>query len=133
VPVALVTALMLDPYAREAALHALEPHEPEIDDLTLVAAQLGPAHHTVGRLACILMALGIDALERMPAGWVTPTIVADAVAYDERYISRGRCPADELLDLHASGRTASEAAQEVADGDGAGPSTAQWPVGGESA
>jgi glutamate--cysteine ligase len=132
VSVALVSALMLDEHAREAALAALDAHEREIDDLTLLAARLGPAHETVGRLSRVLIALGIDALERMPAGWITPAIMADVSAYDERYTARGRCPADELLDLHASGRTASEAAREVADEDGAGSSAAPWPVGGES-
>jgi glutamate--cysteine ligase len=132
VSVALVSALLIDPYAREAALTVMEAHASELAALTLVAARKGPSDPLVGRLARVLMSISLDALSRMPADWITPQIEADVVAYDERYIARGRCPADELLDLHASGRTASEAAREVAEGDEAGPSAAPWPVGGET-
>ncbi|MEU6353264.1 ergothioneine biosynthesis glutamate--cysteine ligase EgtA [Streptomyces sp. NPDC047072] len=102
VPLAVTTALFDDPQAAETAYRAAKPlaeralglpapHNP----LWIDAARQGlrdPELHEAA-IACFLAAL--EALPRLGAG----RAVTDAVAaYLDRYVMRGRCPADDLLD-----------------------------------
>ncbi|MEA2641890.1 MAG: glutamate--cysteine ligase [Chloroflexota bacterium] len=99
VPVAVATALLLDESARETALALLEPLAGELEALTLRAAHDGPADPLVGLLARRLMELAIESLPRLPVGWLSTAIESDLQAFHDIYTARGRCPADELLDL----------------------------------
>jgi glutamate--cysteine ligase len=104
VPVALTTALLIDERAREASITCLEEHLADLDKLMVASAQHGPAHPTVGLLAERLMGIALDALPRLPEGWITPSIASEVHAFHSLYTERRRCPADELLDLQASGQ-----------------------------
>ena len=42
--------------------------------------------------------LSRDSFPRLPDGWLGPRIIADVEAFDARYTSCGRCPADDLLE-----------------------------------
>jgi glutamate--cysteine ligase len=91
VPVALATALVYDAEAGEAAAQAAW----DTADLWVEASRSGLAHPGLASAArdCFRIALG--ALGRMGAGRAT----IDAVGgYLDRYVDRGRCPADEVLD-----------------------------------
>ncbi|MFJ5775578.1 ergothioneine biosynthesis glutamate--cysteine ligase EgtA [Streptomyces sp. NPDC093094] len=102
VPLAVTTALFDDPEAAETAYRAVKPlserslslpapHNPLWRD----AARLGLADPELREVAGICFAAALEALPRMGAG----TEVTDAVAaYTDRYVARGRCPADDLLD-----------------------------------
>ncbi|MGW1873717.1 ergothioneine biosynthesis glutamate--cysteine ligase EgtA [Streptomyces sp. NPDC001975] len=102
VPLAVVTALFDDPGAAVIANRAVEPlagraagapapHNPLWTD----AARHGLADPELKRAAVTCFAAALDALPRLGAG----TGVMDAVAaYADRYVRRGRCPADDVLD-----------------------------------
>ncbi|MEV0844391.1 ergothioneine biosynthesis glutamate--cysteine ligase EgtA [Streptomyces sp. NPDC049954] len=103
VPLAVTTALFDDPEATETAARAVKP----------LAERLGPEAPPRGRLwqdaardalhdpelreaARTCFAAAAEALPRLGAS----TAVTDAVAaFADRYVERGRCPADDLLDL----------------------------------
>lgn len=98
VPLAVVTALLDDPAAADAAWEATEPltqgaPEPAAG-VWLRAARHGPADPELGKAvrACFTAADG--ALARDPAAAEPRAAVA---AFAERYAERGRCPADDLL------------------------------------
>ncbi|MXM64400.1 ergothioneine biosynthesis glutamate--cysteine ligase EgtA [Streptomyces sp. HUCO-GS316] len=102
VPLAVTTALFDDPEAAETAYRAVKPlaerslsmpapHNP----LWLDAARHGMADPELQEVAVICFTAAVEALPRLGA----TTEVTDAVrAYLDRYVSRGRCPADDLLD-----------------------------------
>jgi glutamate--cysteine ligase len=110
VPLAVVAALFDDPEAAETAYRAVKPlaerslglpapHNP----LWFDAARDGLADPELCEAARICFAAALEALPRLGA----TTEVTDAVAaYRDRYVVRGRCPADDLLDrlLGADGR-----------------------------
>lgn len=88
VPVAVTTALLDDPDASDVAAEATEPvagrwHEAARDALA------DPALATAAR-RCFTAAL--NALPRLGAGGLVPVVQE----YAERYVDRGRCPADDL-------------------------------------
>ncbi|MFJ3670171.1 ergothioneine biosynthesis glutamate--cysteine ligase EgtA [Streptomyces sp. NPDC090106] len=102
VPVAVTTALFDDPEAAETAYRAVKPlaerslglpapHNP----LWLDAARTGLADPELHEVAVACFAAAIEALPRIGA---EETVVDAVAAYAERYVNRGRCPADELLD-----------------------------------
>ncbi|MFC8241676.1 ergothioneine biosynthesis glutamate--cysteine ligase EgtA [Streptomyces chartreusis] len=110
VPLAVTTALFDDPEAAETAYRAVKPlaeralsqpapHNP----LWLDAARSGLADPELREVADVCFAAALEALPRLGA----TTAVADAVAaYRDRYVARGRCPADDLLDeLYGTDRT----------------------------
>jgi glutamate--cysteine ligase len=68
--------------------------------IAATSAHDGLADPTVCELAQRMMTLARDAFPRLPADWLDESIVDDARAFDDQYTSRGRCPADDLLDLH---------------------------------
>lgn len=102
VPLAVTTALFDDPEAAETAYRAVKPlaerarpqpapHNP----LWLDAARSGLADPELREVADVCFAAALEALPRLGA----TTAVTDAVAaYRDRYVARGRCPADDLLD-----------------------------------
>ncbi|WP_435612919.1 ergothioneine biosynthesis glutamate--cysteine ligase EgtA [Streptomyces sp. bgisy159] len=102
VPLAVTAALFDDPAASETAYRAVKPlaeralgepapHNPLWRD----AARYGPADPELREAAVTCFAAALDALPRLGAG----RAVLDAVAaYQDRYVLRGRCPADDLLD-----------------------------------
>lgn len=110
VPLAVTTALFDDPEAAETAYRAVKPlaerarpqpapHNP----LWLDAARSGLADPELREVADVCFAAALEALPRLGA----TTAVTDAVAaYRDRYVARGRCPADDLLDeLYGTDRT----------------------------
>lgn len=102
VPLAVTTALFDDPEAAETAYRAVKPlaerthgmpapHNP----LWRAAARGGLADPELREVAAACFAAALRALPRLGA----TTGVVDAVAaYRDRFVARGRCPADELLD-----------------------------------
>ncbi|MEV1081208.1 ergothioneine biosynthesis glutamate--cysteine ligase EgtA [Streptomyces sp. NPDC050211] len=102
VPLAVTTALFDDPEAAETAYRTVKPlaeravalpapHNP----LWLDAARHGLADPELHEAAVACFTATLDALPRLGA----TTQVTDAVqAYLDRYVIKGRCPADDLLD-----------------------------------
>ncbi|MFG3659030.1 ergothioneine biosynthesis glutamate--cysteine ligase EgtA [Streptomyces sp. NPDC047706] len=102
VPLAVTTALFDDPEAAETAYRTVKPlaeragavpapHNP----LWLDAARYGLADPEMHEVAVACFAAALRALPRIGASCA----VTDAVAaYRDRYVIRGRCPADDLLD-----------------------------------
>jgi glutamate--cysteine ligase len=123
VPLAVCCALLSDAQAEEAALAAVEPlwggrppgwppaaptgtgahpaATPGAGDTAgegpwLRAARLGPADPAVSRASRAVFTAAREALARM----AVPDAVAAAVdAFTEDYVSRDRCPADDLLEV----------------------------------
>ncbi|MFC8782252.1 ergothioneine biosynthesis glutamate--cysteine ligase EgtA [Streptomyces nigra] len=104
VPLAVTAALFDDPEAAETAYRAVKPlaeralsrpapHNP----LWARAARSGLADPELHEVAVLCFTAALEALPRLGAG----TEITDAVAdYLDRYVARGRCPADDLLDRH---------------------------------
>ncbi|MBK3562914.1 MULTISPECIES: ergothioneine biosynthesis glutamate--cysteine ligase EgtA [unclassified Streptomyces] len=102
VPLAVTTALFDDPEAAETAYRAVKPlaerslglpapHNP----LWIDAARYGLSDPELHEVALVCFATALEALPRLGAS----AEVVDAVrAYFDRYVIRGRCPADDLLD-----------------------------------
>ncbi|AKN74111.1 glutamate--cysteine ligase [Streptomyces sp. PBH53] len=102
VPLAVTAALFDDPGAAETAYRAVKPlaeragnlpapHNP----LWAAAARDGLADPELREAAGICFAAALEALPRLGA---TARVVDAVAAYRDRYIARGRCPADDLLD-----------------------------------
>ena len=100
VPIAVVSALLLDEDAGRSALSILEPLQVRWQELATASAHDGLDDPQVCVLAQRLMKLAQGAFERLPSGWLDQSIVDDVRAFDEQYTGRGRCFADDLLDLH---------------------------------
>ncbi|WP_243438044.1 ergothioneine biosynthesis glutamate--cysteine ligase EgtA [Streptomyces sp. FH025] len=106
VPTALVTTLLDDPVAADAAFAALEPLK-AVDgpraprsDAWLRAATLAMSDPELRRAALACFAAADAALGRLPGAERLRTTVAE---FAERYPARGRCPADDQLDALRSG------------------------------
>lgn len=110
VPLAVTTALFDDPEAAETAYRAVKPlterslslpapHNP----LWIDAARSGLGDPELQDVAMECFAAALEALPRLGA----TSAVSDAVAaYRDRYVVKGRCPADDLLDeLYGTERT----------------------------
>jgi glutamate--cysteine ligase len=117
VPLAVTAALLDDPLAAEQAMAAAEalwhrpgPGSPGPGDDPAgwhpaspwwLAARHGPAHPALAAASRECFAAAEAALARSGG----PAAVRQAVAaFAERYVSRGRCPADDLLDQERAGR-----------------------------
>ncbi|WP_330357514.1 ergothioneine biosynthesis glutamate--cysteine ligase EgtA [Streptomyces chartreusis] len=110
VPLAVTTALFDDPEAAETAYRAVKPlaerarpqpapHNP----LWLDAARSGLADPELREVADVCFAAALEALPRLGA---TREVTDAVAAYRDRYVARGRCPADDLLDeLYGTDRT----------------------------
>ncbi|MGW6274900.1 ergothioneine biosynthesis glutamate--cysteine ligase EgtA [Streptomyces sp. NPDC055060] len=112
VPLAVTSALFDDPQAAETAYRTVKPLAERAcppgapaaprSPLWLDAARHGLADPELREAAAACFAAAGDALARMGAA----TEVQEAVAaYAERYVARGRCPADDVLDGHLAGHT----------------------------
>lgn len=102
VPAALVAALVDDPVAAELAMAAAEPlwHELASEGPTpwLHAARAGLADPRLARAATACFEAAVAALGRSRAA---PQITSAVAGFAERYVRRGRCPADDVLDGRA--------------------------------
>ncbi|KPI17008.1 glutamate/cysteine ligase family protein [Actinobacteria bacterium OK074] len=104
VPLAVTAALFDDPDAAETAYRAVKPlaeragSRPAPDNpLWITAAREGLADPELRETAAVCFAAAAEALPRLGAS----AEVRDAVAeFTDRYVHRGRCPADDLLSLH---------------------------------
>jgi len=99
VPVAVASALLSDERAADAAMAAAErlwhPDGANGQDPWLLAASAGPAHPRIARASRECFAVARDALIRQR----TPAAILAAVDdFIERYVSKDRCPADDLLE-----------------------------------
>ncbi|MDT5180678.1 MAG: glutamate--cysteine ligase [Mycobacterium sp.] len=99
VAVAVATALLDDPDASARAVRATAGVRNEWQAASRDA--LGHPGLHAAALECFDAAR--DALSRLPAD---PATVAAAARYSERYVERGRCPADDQLDEWSQLRTA---------------------------
>jgi glutamate--cysteine ligase len=105
VPTAVVTALLDDPKAADAAMAATEPlwakakvatvrNTKTVEDPWLVAAKHGPSDSSIDRASRACFEAADAALGRSSA----PARIRRAVAaFAEKYVLRGRCPADDRL------------------------------------
>jgi glutamate--cysteine ligase len=94
VPLAVATALMDDARAADEAMAATEPLASG-GDPWLRAARLGPADPAIDRASRDCFAAARGALDRM----AVPAVITSAVdAFIEDYVSRGRCPADDITE-----------------------------------
>lgn len=102
VPLAVAAALFDDPEATESAHRAVKPlaeralnlpapHNPLWTD----AARYGLADPELREAAVACFAAALEALPRLGA---TPAVMDAVAAHLHRYVVRGRCPADDLLD-----------------------------------
>jgi glutamate--cysteine ligase len=94
VAVAVTAALVYDQEAGERALAAATPTA----GLWRDAARSGLGHPALERSAQHCFAAALEALSGVGTD---PTTVAAALQFYERYVTRGRCPADDPLDAWA--------------------------------
>jgi glutamate--cysteine ligase len=97
VPTAVVSALMDDPVAAQAAMAAVEPLQKDgrPSELVLRAARRGQDDPQLAEASRECFTAADGALGRLGA----PGPIRDAVAaFADRYVLRGRCPADDRLD-----------------------------------
>ncbi len=97
VPTAVVSALLDDPVAAQAAMAAVEPLQKEgrPGELLLRAARHGQDDPLLATASRECFAAADAALGRLG----TPGPIRDMVArFADRYVLRGRCPADDRLD-----------------------------------
>ncbi|MGK4584340.1 ergothioneine biosynthesis glutamate--cysteine ligase EgtA [Kitasatospora sp. HPMI-4] len=105
VPLALVTGLLDDPAATDAALAALEPlgtldHLPPRSGLWRRAATLAMTDPALRRAALACFAAAEQALGRRADG---ERLRGALARFAERHPARGRCPADDQLDALRAG------------------------------
>jgi ergothioneine biosynthesis glutamate--cysteine ligase EgtA len=105
VPLAVTTALLSDAAAGEAALAALAAlwdGRPAGGDAAVEpwvrAARFGPADPAIGQASRECFAVAREALDRMA---VPASITAAVDAFCAQYVSKDRCPADDLLEEKA--------------------------------
>jgi glutamate--cysteine ligase len=98
VPTAVVSALLSDTRAGEAAMAAaarIWDSNGDGEDAWLRAARLGPADPRIAAASRECFAAARAALARQ----ATPDAILAAVDdFIERYVSKDRCPADDLLE-----------------------------------
>ncbi len=98
VPAILAVALLEDLEASQRIAPVLEPLADRWDD----AARHALHAPDFARAACEAFAAALDALPRLGA---TSDVIDLVTSYRDRYVSRERCPADDLLDTwKATGR-----------------------------
>ncbi|MEU6890580.1 ergothioneine biosynthesis glutamate--cysteine ligase EgtA [Streptomyces sp. NPDC046557] len=108
VPVAVTHALFDDPEAAETAYRVVKAladayggrHAPR-NPLWLTAARLGPADPDLRAAAVACFAAAGEALPRLGASSHVQDMVG---AFTERYVRRGRCPADDLDERQPAGK-----------------------------
>ena len=119
VPVAVVSALADDPVAADLAMAAAEPVWHQVVPRAraapparlaapwLRAARQGLADPVLAAAAGRCFEAAAAALDRSAA---TPSVVRAVTDFADRYVQRGRCPADDVLDAAASDAAASDGA-----------------------
>jgi glutamate--cysteine ligase len=97
VPLGVCCALLSDAEAGDAALAAAAPlwGGADEDGPWLRAARSGPADPVISRASRECFAAAREALDRMAAPAAVRAAVDD---FTERYVSKDRCPADDLLE-----------------------------------
>ncbi|RVX38560.1 glutamate--cysteine ligase [Nonomuraea polychroma] len=90
--VAVTCALVADDRAADAALAAAEPYR----ELWQEAARCGLADPRLARAAGVCFRAAIEALPRLGAA---PALVGEVAAFADRYVTPGRSPAADLIDL----------------------------------
>ncbi|MFF2850921.1 ergothioneine biosynthesis glutamate--cysteine ligase EgtA [Streptomyces sp. NPDC058001] len=102
VPLAVTTALFDDAQAAETAYRCVKslaeragPLPAPCNELWLSAAQLALTEPELRDAAVTCFAAALEALPRIGA---SPEVRDAVAAYTERYVARGRCPADELIE-----------------------------------
>lgn len=100
---ALVWALCTDARATDAAREALEPL-PADDGVLARARRAALTDRELAAAASACFAAAIAATGRLR----TPELVPILESFVERYVERGRCPADDTLDAWAAGTDPSE-------------------------
>jgi gamma-glutamylcysteine synthetase len=90
--VAVTHALVTDDRAADAAMCAAEP----LKDLAPMAARCGLADPRFARAADACFRAAIEALPRLGA---STALVGEVAAFADRYVTTGRSPAADLLDL----------------------------------
>ncbi|MFD6291075.1 ergothioneine biosynthesis glutamate--cysteine ligase EgtA [Streptomyces sp. NPDC060205] len=105
VPLAVTTALFDDPEAAETAYRTVKPLAERagslpapLNALWTTAARSGLADPELREAALACFAAAADALPRIGASTEVQRAVAE---FTDRYVARGRCPADDLLDRAA--------------------------------
>jgi glutamate--cysteine ligase len=101
VPVALMTALLYDDRARQAALDLLLDHRRALPGIWRRAAIDGVRDPELRDLACRLWQIGIEGVRSLPEGYVEDRHIEAVEAYLENYTERGRMPTDEVLEMLA--------------------------------
>lgn len=108
VPLAVTTALFDDPEAAETVYRTVKPLAETAGPLAaprnplwLAAARDGLTDPELRVAAAMCFELALEALPRMGATRAVQDAVAD---FHDRYVTRGRCPADDLLALLAPDR-----------------------------
>ncbi len=99
VPLAVTTALMEDPWAADTALAAAERlgedrAEGCVDALLLRAARWGLRDPALAAAAWTCFTAAYAALPRLGVG---PEVTAAVAGFLDRYVERGRCPAEDRL------------------------------------
>ncbi|WP_338894684.1 ergothioneine biosynthesis glutamate--cysteine ligase EgtA [Streptomyces sp. TG1A-60] len=102
VPLAVTAALFEDPEAAETACRTVKPlaeragsQPPPRNPLWVAAARDALADPELREAAAVCFAAAAEALPRLGA---SPEVRDAVAAFTDRYVARGRCPADDLLD-----------------------------------
>ncbi|MFF2327423.1 MULTISPECIES: ergothioneine biosynthesis glutamate--cysteine ligase EgtA [unclassified Streptomyces] len=110
VPLAVTTALFDDPEAAETVYRTVKPLAETAgpwpaprNQLWMGAARDGLTDPELRAAAATCFRLALEALPRMGASTAVQEAVAD---FNDRFVARGRCPADDLPELLASGPAA---------------------------
>jgi glutamate--cysteine ligase len=98
VAVAVTAALLDDPDAADAASRAVAP----VRDAWTPAARDALGVPALREAAAACFAAALDAFGRLG---IEPDLIATTEAYHDRYVARGRCPADDHLDRRATRST----------------------------
>ncbi|MGW6208065.1 ergothioneine biosynthesis glutamate--cysteine ligase EgtA [Streptomyces sp. NPDC055089] len=108
VPLAVTTALFDDPEAAETVYRTVKPLAETAGPLAAPrnplwagAARDGLADPELRAAAAICFDLALEALPRRGA---TETVLEAVAGFRDRYVARGRCPADDLRDLLTTDR-----------------------------
>jgi glutamate--cysteine ligase len=94
-PVALTAGILYDPSALRAAEDLLGAPEPELLER---AGRYGLHDPTIARIAGDLFQLALSGCRGLGPRYFHPTDLEQATAFFERYTSRGRAPADEIVE-----------------------------------
>ena len=92
VPLVLVAGLAYHPPSLETAADLLGPPSPE---LLACSGREGLAHPTLAGVAPLLCDLALDGCAALGEGFVSPSDLATAAEYFDRYTNRGRSLADD--------------------------------------